>query len=183
MHYFLSGTGELFERRRIDFDQIVERIRRRRLLKSLAALSPEQIDELRRLQEPRYFRVLGGPTTVIGLARSLTRSWLQRRGRVMGMLFLLLIVGALLPALAFAQSKQIREGREDFGSQLGLFAYNARSVSIARASTFAPPEAFDKYIGQKLFMLGQTSEYVILYWQARDSTVRIPVRSVVVSNS
>ncbi len=83
-----------------------------------------------------------------------------------------------LPLLALAQAGQVRHGSAFDGSDLGLFAYNARPVTVqisGDAESAPGPEVADG----DYFLLGQTAQFVTLYDAAADRSIQLPVARVV----
>jgi hypothetical protein len=112
------------------------------------------------------------------------RESMRRRRRVI----LIFCVGVILvypSVLAFLQAGEVKEGSEHFlGSQFGIFGYHARSVSLSSTSSDVQQiiNTSVNNCDHRLFLLGQNSQYVIIYVSVDHRTVRVPTSLVIVKS-
>jgi hypothetical protein len=163
----------------ISFDERKARAVRRRKLERMPSRTSDESAELARLLQP----LEGTPAFTSALlsgTRGLTHDWLRRHWRALTIVFVTLIVVALMPVSAM-QAFAIREGYQDLGSKLGLFAYGGQPVSISPALK-DHPASIDLYAQRELFLLGQNGQQVVLYSPADKRSITLPVNSVIITS-
>jgi hypothetical protein len=109
-----------------------------------------------------------------------TKRWVRSRGRILAATFLTITVVIALPTLAFIQASQVLGGKQYIGGSFGIFNYYAIPVRISPSSE-STINGIRKFDNKALFLLGQNTQYAILYAPTTHSTVRIPVAAVVTS--
>jgi hypothetical protein len=110
------------------------------------------------------------------------KRWIRRWGPPLAALYLLIAIFIGLPALAFVQSGQVLGGREYVGAQFGLFNYSAELVRV-NAISQAQEQGIQSLVGKSLFLIGQNTQFVILYSPATHSITRVPIASVIVTSA
>lgn len=101
---------------------------------------------------------------------------------------LIFFVGIILifpSVLAFLQAGEVKKGSEQFlGSQFGIFGYHARPVSLSSTSTDVKTIIYTSVnnCDHRIFLLGQNSQYVILYVSVDHRSVRVPTSLVIVKS-
>ena len=156
---------------------VVERkLRRKRELSRLEDLTPAEASEMKMLNSERiYLRQL---LSVFPSPKQLLR---PRRWWVYGFFIYMIAATAVLTGIAVQQANDIRSGHAYDKRPSAFFEYHAEPVSISPASA-PPPKSIQKLIGKRIFLLGQNAQYVVLFLPQNESTVRIPVDTVVVTS-
>jgi hypothetical protein len=176
------------------------------LLKDLYTKIPELADirpgspeeDIQKLRQARELALLGVRTEdqsklqdqlAISTDMPLDRFWtavtnrvIQRWGRPLGVFSFAVVAFVLLPLSAYLQAGMVAQGKVDIVSDLGLVSYRAHPVTISPA-TLPAKDFVQPFSGQRLFLLGQNSEFVVLYAPASQATIRLPVASVIVSGT
>jgi hypothetical protein len=111
-------------------------------------------------------------------------SWLRssRKYLYVVFLFLIIIYAGGSAGLAYLQADQVRQGISFWGDQSSFFEYSAEPVQVKPLSK-TTPNTVGQLEGERLFLLGQNAQYVILYWPEKHATIRIPVATVIVTSS
>jgi hypothetical protein len=169
---YLQARGP---KRARSFDEMDKLARRRWELLRLPVRTAEQSAELESIESQR----IGRP---FDISLTLARNWIQRRGRLLAAFSIVIIMGVLLPSLAFVQAGQVRDGMAFWGENAGIFYYRADMVRVEPTSQFTAL-AIQRLRTKDLFLLGQNAEYVILYSSATHSTLRVPPISVIITSS
>jgi hypothetical protein len=154
-------------------------LRRRRAFEQIKDPKPLDISELKKIRK-----------SVSALMRASINSPITRflRPRIWHIpaIFVLLIATTIILTLnARAQARDIINGKADVtGGRLGLFGYHVESVTVkpAGSNNDKTVKLLDK---ESVFLLGQNSQYIILYdaGPKQHQTIRVPTAEVVVASS
>lgn len=128
---------------------------------------------------------------VVWLAGADVRKSIRRSGRAI-LIFWVIAILIFPSILAFMQAGQVKKGNEKyFGGQFGIFGYRAQLVSISPTSNDMQQVINDvKQVIRapvnkcypRIFLLGQNSQYVILYLSVDRRTVHVPTSLVIVKS-
>lgn len=110
----------------------------------------------------------------------IVKTTMQHWGWVLVISFISVTVVILLPVLAFIQANEVRNGNPYFGNEAGVFDYHADLVKVTPISN-QPAPSINALRGEELFLLGENSQYAVLYAPSHHSTIRVPINSVVIS--
>jgi hypothetical protein len=108
-----------------------------------------------------------------------------RRRRMAILIFCIVVILVFPSVLAFLQAGEVKKGSEQFlGSQFGIFGYHARPVSLGSTSSDVKQiiNTSVNNCNHRIFLLGQNSQYVILYVSVDHRTVRVPTSLVIVKS-
>jgi hypothetical protein len=172
--HLLSGLSKEYDSKyALKYDNEYTRQRRVRDLRRLGVLMEEQSAELDELSSRTPF-----PDNLGWL---LAKRWIRSHGRLLATFFVAITVVIVLPTLAFIQAGQVLQGRQYFGSGIGIFDYYATParISPSSASAASSVEPFERLT---MFLIGENSQYLILYSPTTHSTVRFPEASVIVAS-
>jgi ABC-type multidrug transport system fused ATPase/permease subunit len=165
-------------RLRTSFADIEARQRRLRELRRRHQLTDEETAE----KDALLAEARAQSTSFSSMVWFSTKQWIRRRGRALAIFFFTITVVIVLPAVAFAQAGQVLAGREYFGSSFGIFAYHATPVRVSPLASVTANSA-RSFDDKALFLLGQNTQYSILYAPATRSTIRIPVSTVIITGA
>lgn len=107
---------------------------------------------------------------------------IRRRIRQLIVSFGLVIVIIILPALAFLQAAQVRDGHTYFASNTGIFDYSADPVSVYPIASSAAITAILNSKDKELFLLGENTVYAVFYSPLSRATIRVPITTVIISS-
>jgi hypothetical protein len=176
----LAMIRDIYSKEKPSWTEVEQALRRRRELGGRKYLTPTEISERAGLNSQKiYLRVF------LSKLSSISRSLRPRQWHAYALFLVIIILTGSLALIARAQAGQVLRGKNYFGSHVGLFEYHAEIVSVRPAS--GKPAKSVKYLaGKKVFLLGQNSQYIILYLPSCGSpngwTMRIPVAAVIVTN-
>jgi hypothetical protein len=174
---FAATFPELWDIRKPNIDEVESHIRRLRELDMLGVRTAEQQAELDARADWRPQNPPSSFSTIL----IVTKHWMKRRGKILFVVFPLLIAVIVLPGTAYVQAQEIINGKPFTGSQLNFFDYRADLVSVTPASETVRPD-IKPLIGKRLFFLGQNSQDIIFYSPVTKATIRVPSVAAVVTS-
>jgi uncharacterized membrane protein (DUF485 family) len=151
-------------------------LRRRRELMMLDSKTRADLAELH-----RYRKITRRWVTSILPLGNLSPSWALPRRRY-PLAIVVSVILTILTMLYFANSQadQVLKGAGYTGAQVGLLDYRAEKVTVISTASTANDD-LKPLLGKTVFLLGQTSQYIVCYEPSIHRTLRIPIGSVTVS--
>ena len=168
--------------RGLEWAKVQHQLVRKRELVRRRYLTPDEMAEWKALNSTRIF------WRIFRLRYISLLHFLRLRPRLVYLLFLSLVALTLgLSLVAYLQAGSISGGRTYYGIS-GTLVYHAERVNVQPVSTH-PTYVIKQLVKlserDKVYLLGQNAQYIILYWPRRNApglTVRIPVTAVVVTS-
>lgn len=170
----MPAYEELFKQQGHSLDDLDANRRRFRDLSRLGVLNEEQSLEWNNLRTLPPFK--GNPKTDIMFVIFSFKRWIRRYGRYLVAIFIVITV-LVLSNIASRQARQVAQG--NYTGSTGLFDYSASPVRISPSSATVA-NSVKPFKNMKLFLLGENSQYFILYNSKDHSTIRVPVADVIV---
>jgi len=172
----LAITKKIYAKDQATWDKIERMYRRRRALKKMENPSGSEKSEMKALR-------FGIPKLQGKYLASLFIRAVRPRAWHIYLLFPVLIFFTIIFTLmATNQADHVINGTaESTGGNVGLFEYNVEPVTIIPAQR-ENKQSIKPLVGEKLYLLGENAQYVILYVPQERSTVRVPTAAVIISS-
>ena len=163
---------------RLGWKEFESKLRRRRELRRMENLAPQESSELQSIERQIAGYRIRAYGNVIG-------TWVKRHPILLGMVYLGVL--AILSAVAVISSIDVQNGRT-VGVVAEAFGYRAELVTVCPASK--ADEQMYKWLAveEKVYMLGETAQNVVLYLPAETiphpaETIQVPIAAVIISSS